>query len=61
MLVYHYKAGFVKYRHLTDPYFYRPSLNRYKDDSQPASRLETTEGVYSSTIDPNIASRLNRR
>ena len=60
--IYHYKIGFLRSRYLIDPYFNRPSLERYKDKAKSIeSGNAYPREIHSSSSDPNISSRLKRR
>ncbi|OMJ84722.1 hypothetical protein SteCoe_14112 [Stentor coeruleus] len=63
IFVIHYQFGYIAYKPIVDPYLNRPSLERYKKE-MPNALLENTNidrQIYSSSTDPNIASRLKRR
>lgn len=61
MIVFHYHAGYVKNRHLIDPYVSRPSLQRYKDNGMTDLETINERQIFTSSTDPNISSRLKRR
>lgn len=63
IFVIHYQFGYVSYKPIVDPYLNRPSLERYKKEI-PNGLFEQTDPdrqIYSSSTDPNVASRLKRR